>query len=78
MPNLTGIDPDDAFSVVPYEKGHTFLFYLEDLLGGPEVFEPFLQSYLDNFKYKSLNTTQWKNYLYKYFADKSEVIKNAY
>lgn len=32
--DLTGVDPDDAFSTVPYEKGHTFLFYLEQLLGG--------------------------------------------
>lgn len=28
-------DPDDAFSSVPYEKGSCFLFYLEQLVGGP-------------------------------------------
>ena len=28
--NLTGVDPDDAFSTVPYEKGSAFLWYLED------------------------------------------------
>ena len=28
--NLTGVDPDDAFSRVPYEKGSAFLWYLED------------------------------------------------
>lgn len=33
VPNLKNTDPDDAFTVVPYEKGHTFLFYLEQLLG---------------------------------------------
>ena len=33
--NLNGIDPDDAFSSVPYEKGYAFLYYLEQLLGGP-------------------------------------------
>lgn len=74
VPNLVGIDPDDAFSTVPYEKGHTFLFYLEELLGGPEVFEPYLKSYLKTFKYKSLNTAQWKEYLYSYFSDKTEVL----
>ncbi|XP_011496958.1 PREDICTED: leukotriene A-4 hydrolase isoform X1 [Ceratosolen solmsi marchali] len=63
--NLTNIDPDNAIGSIPYEKGHTFLFYLEELLGGPEVFEPFLQNYLNTFKYKSLNTMQWKDYLYK-------------
>lgn len=36
--NLTGVDPDDAFSTVPYEKGHTFLFYLEQLLGGTGMY----------------------------------------
>ena len=33
--DLTGVDPDDAFSVVPYIKGSTFLWYLEHLVGGP-------------------------------------------
>lgn len=35
IPDLRDVDPDDAYNSVPYEKGHTFLFYLEDLLGGP-------------------------------------------
>lgn len=33
--NLKDVDPDDAFSSIPYEKGHMLLFYLEQLLGGP-------------------------------------------
>jgi leukotriene-A4 hydrolase len=33
--DLEDVDPDDAFSVVPYEKGAAFLWYLEDLVGGP-------------------------------------------
>jgi hypothetical protein len=32
--DLKGISPDDAFSAVPYEKGHTLLFHLEELVGG--------------------------------------------
>ena len=35
MPNLKGVDPDDAFSSVPYEKGFALLYYLECLVGGP-------------------------------------------
>jgi len=35
VPDLRGIDPDDAFSSVPYEKGFAFLYYLETLVGGP-------------------------------------------
>ena len=35
VPNLVGVDPDDAFSSVPYEKGSSLLMYLEEKLGGP-------------------------------------------
>lgn len=35
VPNLQEVDPDDAFSTVPYEKGFTLLYHLEELLGGP-------------------------------------------
>ena len=37
IPDLTGVDPDDAFSTVPYEKGYALLYYLEKLLGGPGI-----------------------------------------
>lgn len=73
VPSLIGINPDDSFSVVPYEKGHTLLFYLEQLLGGSDVFEPFLKSYLNKYEYKSIVTDNWKEYLYKYFPNKTEV-----
>ena len=33
--DLDGVDPDDAFSTVPYIKGSTFLWYLEEIVGGP-------------------------------------------
>lgn len=45
--DLTGVDPDDAFSTCPYEKGHTFLFYLEQLLGGSG------RKFFDNIKQNS-------------------------
>lgn len=35
VPSLQDIDPDDAFSSVPYEKGFALLYHLEELLGGP-------------------------------------------
>jgi leukotriene-A4 hydrolase len=40
VPKLDGIDPDDAFSSVPYEKGSALLFYLESLAGGPGTKDP--------------------------------------
>ncbi|XP_077293269.1 leukotriene A-4 hydrolase [Arctopsyche grandis] len=67
--DLKGLSPDDAFSTVPYEKGSTFLRYLENLLGGPEKFEPFLRHYLKTFAKKSIDTDDFKNLLLEYFKD---------
>nr|XP_002123481.1 leukotriene A-4 hydrolase [Ciona intestinalis] len=74
---LDDVDPDDSFSSVPYEKGHTLLFYLENLLGGPSVFEPFLLSYINKFKFKSVSTSQWKEHLYEFFNDKRAVLDSV-
>jgi len=74
VPKLTGIDPDDAFSIVPYEKGSTLLMYLEQKLGGPEVFEPFLKAYIEKFKYKSITTDDWKSFLYEFFDAKKAIL----
>ncbi|XP_075216534.1 leukotriene A-4 hydrolase [Lycorma delicatula] len=69
--NLEGVHPDDAFSSCPYEKGFTFLFYLETQVGGPDVFEPFLKKYLDHYKYQSIDTNDFKKFFLEYF-DKNE------
>uniref|UniRef100_T1JM78 Leukotriene A(4) hydrolase n=1 Tax=Strigamia maritima TaxID=126957 RepID=T1JM78_STRMM len=66
--DLKGVDPDDAFSTVPYEKGHAFLFYLENLVGGADVFEPFLKTYIEKFSKKSVDTNQWKEFFLEYFS----------
>ncbi|XP_070496460.1 leukotriene A-4 hydrolase-like isoform X1 [Chironomus tepperi] len=68
--DLSNVGPDDAFSSVPYMKGSTFLRYLEDLFGGPSIFEPFLRSYLNKFKYESILTKDFQKYVYEYFNDK--------
>ena len=39
--DLKGKDPDDAFSTVPYEKGFTFLYYLEKQIG-KDKFDKFI------------------------------------
>ncbi|KAF9982552.1 Leukotriene A-4 hydrolase, partial [Modicella reniformis] len=65
-PKLNGEGPDDAFSRVPYEKGFNFLYYLEKHLGGPEVFEPYLRAHVQQFAGRSINTDDWKEFLYSY------------
>lgn len=70
--DLTNVTPEDAFSRVPYVKGQTFLRYLEDLLGGPTVFEPFLRYYFKKYEYKSIRSDDFKATLYEYFKGKYE------
>jgi leukotriene-A4 hydrolase len=68
VPDLTGIDPDDAFSSVPYEKGYTFLTYLERTLG-EAIFSKFFQSYLKHFQSTPITTAEFKTYLEKFCSD---------
>ncbi|OUM60771.1 hypothetical protein PIROE2DRAFT_45954 [Piromyces sp. E2] len=72
VPDLRNKDPDDSFSTVPYEKGFNLLYYLEKILGGPKVFDPFLKEYIIHFTNKSLSTNQWKDFLYSYFKKHDE------
>ncbi|KAF9435403.1 Leukotriene A-4 hydrolase [Entomortierella beljakovae] len=65
-PCLRGEDPDDAFSRVPYEKGFNLLYYLEKHLGGPSVFEPYLRGHVQEFAGRSINTDDWKAFLYSF------------
>ncbi|XP_019774116.1 leukotriene A-4 hydrolase isoform X2 [Tursiops truncatus] len=75
--DLTNVDPDVAYSSVPYEKGFALLFYLEQLLGGPEVFLGFLKAYVEKFSYKSITTDDWKDFLYSHFKDKVDILNQV-
>ncbi len=55
---LKGIDPDDAFSSIPYEKGARFIRALE-LAAGPEAFAAFLQEYMDVHRFRAITTEQF-------------------
>ncbi|KAG5363898.1 Leukotriene A-4 hydrolase-like protein [Yarrowia sp. B02] len=67
-----GADPDDAFSSVPYEKGSTFLFFLETEIGQAK-FDPFVKHYFKHFRYKSLDTYQFIDCLFDFYANDQEV-----
>lgn len=67
-----GTDPDDAFSLVPYEKGFNLLFHIEQTLGGPKVFDGFIPYYFGRFKYQSLDTHQFLDTLYAYFSTQEQ------
>jgi aminopeptidase N len=53
--HLTGIDPDDAFSEVPYDKGCLFLLAIEERVGRPR-FDRFIRAYIETFRFGSITT----------------------
>ncbi|KAF7978977.1 hypothetical protein HWV62_44229 [Athelia sp. TMB] len=72
-----GEDPGGAFSRVPYEKGSNFLLHIERVLGGLDVFLPYVREYVTIYTGKSITTDEWKAHLYRYFEKSggSEKIK---
>ncbi len=56
--HLTGIDPDDAFSSIPYEKGARLVAALEREVG-EDRFHRFLREYMDAFRFTSITTEQF-------------------
>ena len=55
---LWGVNPDDAFSTIPYDKGALFLLAIEAEIGRPR-FEVFARSYLDRFRFGALTTEEF-------------------
>lgn len=70
MDVASDVDPDDTFSTVPYEKGSTFLWYLENLVGR-SVFDDFMKKYFQAFKYKSLDSFKFKEFFIATVGDAS-------
>lgn len=66
--DLAGRDPDDGFTLVPYEKGVLLLRQLEETFGR-EKFDQFLKSYFDAFAFQSITTEDFRAYLQKNLLD---------
>jgi leukotriene-A4 hydrolase len=60
--DLTGRDPDDGMTRIPYEKGALFLRTLEKTFGR-DRFDNFLRSYFDRFAFRSITTDDFTAYL---------------
>ncbi|WNG35566.1 M1 family metallopeptidase [Archangium violaceum] len=63
--HLTGVDPDEAFSQVPYEKGFLFLRAIEDAVGRP-AFDDFLKRYIESHRFQALTTEQFTTFVEKH------------
>lgn len=60
--DLAGIDPDEVYSLVPYEKGAQFVLLLEDAVGR-EAFDAFLLEYIRTFHFQSITTEEFVDFL---------------
>ncbi len=60
--DLTGRDPDDGMTSVPYEKGALLVSAIERAVGR-DRFDAFLQNYFNTFRFQSITTAQFEEFL---------------
>jgi aminopeptidase N len=60
--HLEGVDPDDVYSSIPYEKGARFVATLERAVGR-ERFDGFIRRYIDRFRFTSITTEEFVAFL---------------
>jgi aminopeptidase N len=64
--DLRGIDPDEVFSVIPYEKGYLFLRVLEQHLGRT-AFDKLVAAYIAAFCFRSIDTDDFIDFVEREF-----------
>lgn len=62
-----GIDPDDAFSTVAYEKGFHMVYFLDRLVGR-QNFDKFIPYYFKKWSKKSLDSYEFKATFLEFFS----------
>ncbi|MBL8111772.1 MAG: M1 family metallopeptidase [Acidobacteria bacterium] len=60
--DLVGVDPDDAISQIPYEKGARLLVLMERFVGR-ERWDRFVREYMDRFRFSSITSYQFLAFL---------------
>ncbi len=71
---LNGIDPDDAFSSIPYEKGARLVYVLEQHVGR-EQFDRFMRKYMETFRFTSITTEEFTAFLDKELPGTAEAVQ---
>lgn len=74
VPSLIGQDPDDCFSSIPYEKGFTFLYSLEKLIG-KDKWDKFIPHYFSTWQKRSVDSYEFKATLLEFFQSDKEASK---
>ncbi len=60
--HLEGVDPDECYSLIPYEKGYLFLCAIEAAVGR-DVFVSWLKTYLDDFRFGAITTEDFEAHI---------------
>ncbi|MBI2378042.1 MAG: M1 family metallopeptidase [Deltaproteobacteria bacterium] len=60
--DLAGVDPDEVYSSVAYEKGFLLLRRIEELLGRP-AFDELLARYIATYPFQSISTDEFVSFL---------------
>jgi len=60
--DLAGMDPDEVYSLVPYEKGFLLVALLEQTLGR-EAFDAFVRRYIAHFSFTSITTAEFEAFV---------------
>lgn len=74
--NLWGVDPDEAYSSVPYEKGCMFFERLERVVGRP-AFDAFLRTYLERFAFRSVTAADFVGHLQEHLPQAAKAVDLA-
>jgi aminopeptidase N len=75
--DLMGRNPDEAPSVVPYEKGALFLRLIEEHVGR-EKFDAFLRSYFSDFAFQTMTTARFLTILRERLIDPAALTAEAW
>ncbi len=67
--DMTGKNPDEAFSDIPYTKGQLFLIWLEQTYGRKD-FDAFVKQYFSDFAFSTLTTETFIDYLRAHLINK--------
>ncbi|MBN2799079.1 MAG: M1 family metallopeptidase [Deltaproteobacteria bacterium] len=60
--DLSGVDPDEVYSSVPYEKGFLFVQLLEETVGRTR-WDAFIKAYMGRFGFTSITTAEFEAFL---------------
>ena len=71
--DLQGVDPDDAFSSIPYEKGARFIIAIERQVGRAR-FDQFMIEYMRRFRFQSITSEEFIQFLDEQLPGTSEKV----